>query len=73
LSNSKTSNKTTAIYSSHATFISNKNRDTENPEDTELTSSPNTPDTIADEESARIEILLDKTVDQSVHKRTMYL
>jgi hypothetical protein len=62
LSNTKTSNKTTAIYSSHATVVSNKNSDTENPEDTELTSSPNTTDTIADEESTVIETVLDQIV-----------
>lgn len=55
LSNTKTSNEATSVYSSHVAVVSNKDGDSKNPEDTELASSPNTTDTITNDESTVIQ------------------
>jgi hypothetical protein len=60
LTNSQTSNEATSIDSTHAAIVSNKNGDTENPETTELASSPDTTNPIADHEGTVIQIVLAK-------------
>lgn len=54
LSNTKTSNKATSVDGSHVAVVSNKDGDSKYPENAELTSSPNTTDTITNDESTVI-------------------
>ena len=56
LSNTKTSNKATSVYGTHVAIVSNKDSDAENPETAELASSPNTADTITNDESTFIQL-----------------
>lgn len=62
LSNTKTSNEATSIDGTHVAVISNKDGDTEDPETAELAGSPDTTDTITNEESTVIQPRLAKTV-----------
>ena len=55
LSNTKTSNEATSIDGAHAAIVSNKDGDTKNPETAKLTSSPNTADTITNDESTVVQ------------------
>jgi hypothetical protein len=55
LSNTKTSNKATSVDSSHVAVVSNKDGDSQNPKNAELASSPNTTDTITNDESTVIQ------------------
>lgn len=54
LSNTKTSNEATSVDGTHVAVVSNKDGDAENPKTAELASSPNTADTITNEESTVI-------------------
>lgn len=55
LSNTKTSNEATSVDGTHVAIVSNKDGDTENPETAELASSPDTTDTITNDESTVIQ------------------
>ena len=55
LSNTKPSNKATSIDCSHVPVVSNEDGNSKNPENAELTSSPNTTDTITNDESTVIQ------------------
>jgi hypothetical protein len=54
LSNTKTGNEATSIDGIHVAIVSNKDGDAEDPETAELASSPNTADTITNDESTDI-------------------
>lgn len=55
LSNTKTSNEATSIDGTHVAVVSNKDGDTENPETAKLAGSPDTTDTITNDESTVIQ------------------
>lgn len=55
LPNTNTSNEATSVGGVQAAVVSNKDGNTENPENAELASSPNTADTITNKESTVIQ------------------
>jgi len=59
LTDTETSNEATSIYLSKTSTVCEENDDTENPETAELTSSPKTSDTVAEDEcpdTVRLEV-----------------